>query len=169
MIRCWPVELLQGVYEDLVELWHKQEIPNAWQCRWVQLIPKKDDPGLADLRPLCLLEVLRKLWTRIFVGRITKFLTATHGMEDGQHCGKGRGTNSGFAATMAMLQTAKAHRSKLYVSSWDVQRAFDSVAKGVLKFGLIRLGVPEPLAEFISLMDRQAEMFIRTPLALLVH
>ena len=89
-------------------------------------------------------------------------------MEEGQHCGKGKGTNSGFAETMAMLETAKAHKSKLYISSWDVQRAFDSVGKGILKFGLVRLGVPDELAEYISRLDRQAEMFIKTPLALLV-
>lgn len=169
MIRCWSIELFKQVYDILVELWEVKEIPATWQLRWVQLIPKTDEPTLGDLRPLCLLEVIRKLWTRIFVTRITDFFAAQQIMAQGRHCGRGKGTDSGAAETLALMMTAKAAYCKMYMSSWDVRRAFDSVAKFVLRFSLIRLGVPEQLAEYISSMDREAVMYIKSPLAILVH
>ena len=109
MMKCWPLQLLKAVHADLVELWDSDIIPTSWNCRWVQLIPKKDEPGLSDLRPLCLLEVMRKVWAKTFVSRINDHLHLQGGFGS-QHCGKGRGTNSGFAETAAMIQTAKAYR-----------------------------------------------------------
>lgn len=64
---------------------------------------KGDEPELADLRPLCLLEALRKLWTRVFVTR----MAVSNGMEPGQHCDRVKGTNSGFGT-----QEAEADRHK---------------------------------------------------------
>jgi hypothetical protein len=59
------------------------------------LIPKKESPSLNDLRPLMLVEALRKIWTSIFVRRIQGFWGDNPGITEGQHGFlKGRGTDN---------------------------------------------------------------------------
>ena len=56
----------------------------------------------------------------------------------GQQSGKARGTDAGSAELSATLETAKRCRSQVYLTSWDVRRAFDSVARGILIFSKFR-------------------------------
>ena len=70
-----PVQYLAGcigthlrhVYHHLASLWETKAVPPWWQCRWLCPIPKvpDPDPSMDDLRPLMLVEVLRKLWVGI--------------------------------------------------------------------------------------------------------
>ena len=48
------------MYEELREKWEAREVPEGWGDRLMQIIPKIEDPGLDDMRPLMLVEVLRK-------------------------------------------------------------------------------------------------------------
>jgi len=50
-----------------------------------------------------------------------------------------------------------------------VKQAFDSVARGILLFSWIRLGVPEDVAQYLLDLDISAEMVIKTPLSVLVE
>ena len=91
----------------LVDNWSNNAIPEDWKWRWLLPIPKVPDPTLSQLRPICLLEVLRKLWSKIFVQRINDFMQQEAILHPGQHSGKGKGTDSAVLEFAAILETAK--------------------------------------------------------------
>jgi hypothetical protein len=137
-------------------MWARKEIPDHWRWRWLVPIPKVPNPTLADLRPLSLIEPLRKVWTSIFVYRVQNFWAEHPRSLDGQHGFlKGRGTDTAVTSMINALETAREWKSNMYLSSWDMKRAFDSLPKPLLVFAWIRLGVPEVLAEYLVDMDWQ--------------
>ena len=169
MMKSWPQHVHEEVYNALVENWTAKEIPDDWKWRWLLPIPKVPNPSLAQLRPLCLLEVLRKLWSKIFIQRITSYVQQEKILHPGQHSGKGKGTDSAVLEFVATLETAKELKSQLFISSWDLRRAFDSVDRRLLLFSWVRIGVPFELAVHLVNMDMEAVMVVQTPLAMVVH
>ena len=54
-----------------MSLWPTQHIPDFWKQRWlVPLLKTTELSNIEDLRPICLLEIFRKLWTSILTHRI---------------------------------------------------------------------------------------------------
>ena len=60
----------EKIYDELKDKFIKKEIPEGWGDCFLAPIPKVTDPTLADLRPLMLFEVLRKIWTEVIMGKI---------------------------------------------------------------------------------------------------
>ena len=169
MIKSWPPHVHEEIYKALVENWSNNNIPDDWKWRWLLPIPKVPNPTLSQLRPICLLEVLRKLWSKLFIQRITDFMQKEQILHPGQHSGKGKGTDSAVLEFAAILETAKELNTELFVSSWDVSKAYDSVDRMVLLFAWVRAGVPYALAEYLVRMDVTAVMVVQTPLAMVAH
>jgi hypothetical protein len=164
MMRCWSVKTRKSIYEMLVECWTKGTVPDYWRWRWLVPIPKKADP---ELRPLMLLEGLRKIWVATMSDRIKWRWGRRQTVDPAQHGFlKGRGTDSALLATLNILETAKEWKSSLYMTSWDFKRAFDSVPKSLLIHAWVRVGVPVKIAEYMVEIDEGAHTVIRSPAAL---
>ena len=73
MVKGWPTAVIEYAHHCLTLLWHADYTPD-WM-KWSWLCPKPKDPEveitLDGLRPLILLEVLRKVWVGITIDRIT--------------------------------------------------------------------------------------------------
>ena len=64
-----------NTYNMLCTLWPTQHIPDFWKQRWLIPSPKTAElTNIEDLRPICLLEIFRKLWTSILTRRIRNHL-----------------------------------------------------------------------------------------------
>ena len=74
----------------------------------------------------------------------------------------GKGTETGVLEFAATLETAKELKAEVFISSWDLKRAFDSVDRRLLIFSWVRLGVPTQLAQFL---DQDSKMVVRRPVA----
>ena len=61
LVQRWNGDIKKKVYEELREKWKARKVPEGWGDRLMQIIPKIEDPGLDDMRPLMLVEVLRKI------------------------------------------------------------------------------------------------------------
>ena len=74
MAKGWPDQVTHYVHQCLLHLWNQQQTPGWLQWSWLCPKPKnpEEEVTLDGLRPLLLLEVIRKLWTGITVGRITR-------------------------------------------------------------------------------------------------
>jgi hypothetical protein len=70
MMRVWDEKIRRRIYDEICALWEQGQFPKEWERRWIVPIPKKEDPDIGDLRPLMLMEALRKVWGTIFVRRI---------------------------------------------------------------------------------------------------
>ena len=164
MLKLWPEEVLEVAYKALDSLWDDMRIPDYWRWRYLVLLPKKPDPTLHDLRPLTLVDTLRKVWVAIFVDRIQKFVSKSGALSDNQHAYLyGKGTDTAAAQLLHALETARELKTDMFFTSWDMKKAFDSVSKAVLVFSWIRIGVPEALAVYMVDMDIGGSLLVRSP------
>jgi hypothetical protein len=62
-----------------------------------------------------------------------------------------------------MFEQSHSSQSPLYLSSWDISKAFDSLSKNTLRFSWTRLGVPVDIANLLVSLDEQGHTIIRTP------
>ena len=142
-------------------------IPDFWKQRWLVPLPKTPDlSNIEDLRPICLLEIFRKLWTSILTHRI-RGAWETHDMLDpSQHGFRAKhGTDSASLLLVDALEHAKETHSACLVSSWDIRRAFDSISKPALQMAWTRLGVPPEWASFLIQLDIDGTTTVRLPIS----
>ena len=137
---------IRGLNQSTVvcTLWPTQHIPEFWKQRWLIPLPKTEElNNIEDLRPICRLEIFRKLWTSILTYRI-RTAWETHDMLDpSQHGFRAKhGTDSASLLLVDALEHAKETHTACLVSSWVIRRAFDSISKPALQMAWTRLGVP---------------------------
>jgi hypothetical protein len=156
-----------AVYDALVQLWQGKITPEHWKIRWLVPIPKVDDPDISQLRPLMLIDALRKIWFRATTFKIQQAWKEHKLIHANQHgCVRGRSTDTATLETYNSLETGKENRSEVLVSSWDMSHAFDTVSKPLCVYALVRLGIPEDTAAYIVGMDVNGQVIVRSPLAL---
>ena len=166
-IKLWDMDTRIKVLKALNQLWEEKKVPQSWLWKWLVPLPKCPNPQLTDLRPLVLIEALRKVWVGIFTFRINTFLVKNKVLCDNQHGFIwGKSVESASLVVLNALETACEWRTDLYISSWDIKRAFDSVPFRMLIWSLVRIGVPPQLAKYLVQMDVDGKMVVRTPLAL---
>ena len=169
MVKGWPAPVRTFSHRCLVELWGQPDTPPWLQWGW--LCPKPKDPEAAvtldGLRPLILLEVIRKLWVGLIIGRITRAWERHGVLADAQHGFRpGRGTDTALIQFINAREHAEEAALPLYSSSWDIRRAFDSVPRGAMEISWTRLGVPADIARWLATMDVGGPTVIRSPWAL---
>ena len=165
MIQGWSDPIHSAVLDAHIELWRLGKVPSNWAQKWLLLIPKGTGETLDDTRPLMLIEALRKVWAGIFLGRIQKFLERNKILHGSQHgASRGVGTDTAVPIFMNALETARELGSSIYISSWDVKRAFDSVSREYQIAALVRVGIPSKTAEYLVNMDGGGEIANRSPL-----
>jgi hypothetical protein len=122
MMKLWSDDIKRKVYGHLIEMWKSHTVPDYWKWRWLAPIPKTEDPSLTDLRPIVLIESLRKVWASIFVRRIRTYWDDTGILHPGQHGYlRGKGTDTAVVEVLNALETAKEYKSPIFMSSWDIR------------------------------------------------
>ena len=166
MLKVLPTRVSKAFYEALAEIWNNKDQPESWKWRWILPIPKTQEATLEDLRPLSLFEATRKLWLALI---LTK-LRAAWAREDLLHPAqtmfiKGRSMDLSVLSLMNVLETAKEWKSDIYLSSWDITKAFDRVPIQAQIWAYVRLGVPPQVAVYMVALDVDCRAVVRTPLA----
>ena len=80
-----------------------------------------------------------------------------------------RGTDTALSQLVNAIEQAEQMDTSIGISSFDIRRAFDSVSKGLIHLGWVRLGVPEDVVRWLQAMDEDALTIVRTPFALEIH
>jgi hypothetical protein len=158
MMKAWPEEVMKQVYDLLCSLWVERMVPMWWQYRWLIPIPKRPEtPSLQELRPIVLLEVMRKCWTGLIVAAIMEAIERHEELAEGQHgFRKNRGTHTANLQLKNAMETAWQHKKKIYGSSWDISKAFDSVSRPLIRLAWDRVGVPPPIVDWLMELDHWA-------------
>ena len=168
MMKRWPPLVVEEAHAALVAQWNEKHIPEWWRWKWLAPLPKTKDtlPSLADLRPLCLLEALRKVWTKIVLARITSVWSEHAMLHESQHGSvHGRGTASASLQHINDMEEAVELGVPMHRSSWDMSRAFDTLSHTVKMLCWVRMGVPLEIAEYLVGMDTPGINIVRSPLA----
>jgi len=165
MIASLPPDHLLALYKHMVTLWDKRASLPAWKWRELSPLPKVlENITINDIRPLTLIEPARKVWVSIFVNRIKQHWTKYNLIHSSQHAYTAhRGVDTVHPQHRNLLEEARETCSSLFYTSWDIKRAFDRVAKPILKASWIRTGIPEDLATYLVDFDTDGFTFVGTP------
>ena len=167
-LKHWPIELSQDVYSTLVDCWTDKAIPPGWKWRWLVPIPKKaaDIPSIKDLRPLILVEAVRKIWSRLVIQKMKEVWQEIPLLNNAQHGYTAhRSTMTASLLHINLLEDAIDRNLELHTTSYDLSKAFDSVSKNLMRLAWRRLGVPKDVAEWLVEMDINGVTIVRTPFA----
>ena len=167
MAKGWPPEAISLAHYCLLLLRDHPETTTPQWMQWGWLCPKPKDPEaevtLDGLRPLILLEFLRKIWVDIVVSRITRARERYRVLAPAQHGFRpGRGTDSALLQFLNATEHAEETSTTLYTSSWDIRRAFDSVSHG----GQLTPARGPPYGFPLARLHGCRDTVIRTPWAL---
>ena len=163
LVRQWPDSITLMAYDLISEAWQKKDIPTFFKWKWLIPIPKCDDPLATQLRPIMLIEVLRKLWTSLIVEDIHNVLLKHHVLHPSQHGFQpGHGTDTANIQVINVFEAAKEKLQALYASSWDMEGAFDTVSSPIATFAFLRLGIPPFLASWLAALDQDTQVVLRS-------
>jgi hypothetical protein len=116
MLKSWPPAVTALAVEALSRLWQTKTTPESWTTRWIML--KVKDPSKpytpANMRPLTLIESLRKLWERILLNRMHSVWDQHQVLSPLQHSGRRKGTAAPFlnsSTPLSRTRKANAHYS----------------------------------------------------------
>ena len=167
LMKIWPEELMDRVYDLLVRQWNSDSMPEFMKWRWLCPIPKKQgDISMEDLRPLSLVEVLRKSWSSHVIYNMRQ-LWEKHGLLDNSQSAyrEGRGTENALLQVINGLEEAQECNTNILASSYDKTRAFDSLSRNAARIALYRMGVPVKVCEMLVGLDIEGKTVVRTPKA----
>ncbi|KAK6741751.1 hypothetical protein RB195_009550 [Necator americanus] len=118
------------------------KVPKQWKTNKTVLLYKKGDPhDIGNYRPICLLSVIYKLFTKVILNRIEKVL------DEGQLCEQA-GLRKGFSTidhihtVSKLIEVSREYKMPLCLTFIDLKEAFDSVEMETVVEALDNRGVP---------------------------
>ena len=169
MLKFIPNTLLHTLFQLLSLLWRANRIPAHWKVKWLHCIPKKDETisNITMLRPLGMLEILRKIWTLMIVKPIKRAAIKHKAIDNAQMAFLPNvGTDSELAIINSTLMEAKKLNLGIDMLSWDIAKAFDSVHRMIQFLVWVRMGVPQKVAELLIELDNNGTFVLKSPYAL---
>ena len=164
LAQYWPDNVKERVYESIKGDWIARKPFKSWGVRILQVIPKNSDPKLSELRPLMLVEVMRKIWVGLIMRKIAAFWEKWKLVDQSQHAYlRGKGTHTVLPQLLNCLEGARDFTTSIFLSSWDMKKAFDSVGRKFLLWCLIRLRIPKELASYMIGLDIGGKVFVKCP------
>ncbi|KAK6755827.1 hypothetical protein RB195_014298 [Necator americanus] len=118
------------------------KVPKQWKTSKTVLLYKKGDPhDIGNYRPICLLSVIYKLFTRVILNRIEKVL------DEGQPCEqagfrKGFSTIDHIHTVSRLIEVSREYKMPLCLTFIDLKKAFDSIETEAVVEALDNQGVP---------------------------
>ena len=117
------------------------------------------------MRPLILVEAVRKLWCKLLLKRILTVWRKYSVLHRYQHGFiSGRSTMTASTLFINMLEDAIERGRPLHTCTWDITRAFDSVSKNAMRIAWSRLGVSDIWLQWLVRMDEAGMTVVRTPM-----
>ena len=111
-----------------------------------------------------LLEVMRKIWVGLIINKINCFWRKYSLINESQHAYlRGKGTHTAIPQIINAMETAKESSTDLYLSSWDMSKAFDNLSVEMAELSLCRLHVPRSTAKYLVSLDSGGRVMVRTP------
>uniref|UniRef100_A0A7I4YD72 Reverse transcriptase domain-containing protein n=1 Tax=Haemonchus contortus TaxID=6289 RepID=A0A7I4YD72_HAECO len=118
------------------------KVPTSWKTSKTVLLYKKGDPDdIGSYRPICLLSVIYKLFTRVILNRIGRIL------DEGQPCEQA-GFRRGFSTidhihtVTRLIEVSREYKMPLCLTLIDLKKAFNTVETEAVIGALGNQGVP---------------------------
>ena len=125
--------------------------PEEWRNTKLVVIFKKGDPTLpSNYRPIAILPIMYKLFSRILCNRLQEFLMPQQSVDQAAYR-KGFSTEDHLLAVALLIERSKEFNSPLWLGLVDFEKAFDTVEHEPLWQVLREQGVP---VHYIVLLQR---------------
>ena len=125
MLKLWSPTLVGLAHRHLVHLQVSGSVPDWWKYSWLVPIPKTEDPftKASNLRPIILLEIMRKVWIGITIKKIQDCWEKHHVLQSSQHGYRRRmGTDAAIIQLINIMEEADDSGTPIFLSSWDIKK-----------------------------------------------
>jgi hypothetical protein len=124
---------------------------------------KPSSKTLNELRPIMLLEVLRKEFLSIIYSRIDTILRTNFIFNPSQRGGLARaGTEDAILTIKNAIEAAWQDGSPLFILAFDKSKAFDSPPRTYISLAWERMGLPPDVAHYLAAIDELNEVLPKT-------
>jgi len=156
-------DIIEYIYKLLLYFHSNKIHPNSWYWKYLCYIPKNSGPIVfTNLRPLMLIESLRKLWIELILYPVLQIWQTEQLLSPAQHGYTHR--RSTTTATMVLLNFLESHDT-VYINSWDFKKAFDSISTPLIRIAMTRMGTPDWFSDWLMNLDTHGTTVVRTPFA----
>src|SRR5438034_3664927 len=113
-------------------------IPSGWREALIFPIPKPQEweAKLQNIRPITLLETMRKCFVKVLNNRLSSILGGNYAGLPGGSC------QIPIHTLDALIKDANDNKKSLWILSQDISKAFDSIYLNMLKLAMQRLKFP---------------------------
>ena len=135
----------------LVEVWNGGKIPQQWKDATIKVLSKNSDrSNCNNYRGISLLSHAGKVLQKIVANRLSDYCKA-HGILPDDQCGfrPERSTVDVLFVVRRLQELARRRRIPLYMSFVDLQKAYDSADRELLRKVMARAGVLEEMIAVI--------------------
>ena len=155
MLKEASEPLLNAILDVFNDVFYfRSEVPAAWRKTKLVVIFKKGDPKLAsNYRPIAILPVLYKLFSRMLCDRMVPFVMRQQSTDQAAYR-KGYSTEDHLLAVSLLVEKSKEYNVPVWCALVDFEKAFDSVEHDALLEVLGRQNVP---AHYVDLVARLYE------------
>ena len=148
----------RGLHEVLADLFNEvlegPSVQEEWRKTWLQVLFKKGDPQLLEnYRPISILPILLKLFSRVLYSRIEVFLAKTQSVDQA-------GFKSNFSCDDHMFTVTMLHEKSrewnipIWIAAIDFKKAFDTVEHFYLWEALGSADVPKQCIDTLRKLYR---------------
>ncbi|EYC12427.1 hypothetical protein Y032_0047g1473 [Ancylostoma ceylanicum] len=141
-LKNLPTALVNTLARLFTRYLSECKVPSQWKTSRTVLLYKKGDPqDIGNYRPICLLSVVYKLFTRVILNRIERTL------DEGQPCEqagfrKGFSTIDHIHTVTRLIEVSREYKMPLCLTFIDLKKAFDTVETEAVLEALGNQGVP---------------------------
>ncbi|GBC02443.1 hypothetical protein RclHR1_04620010 [Rhizophagus clarus] len=152
VIRLFPDELHQVIIAFVNLTIRVGMVPDYWKQSYLCPFPKPNrfEYDLNNIRPIMLLDTIRKSATKLVMERVSAILSRNHMLKGHNFCGlKNEDTSTPLTILNSIIEDAKEQGKELHVVTQDIKKAYDSVSIASLRLSLTRLRMPISLVDWI--------------------
>ena len=126
----------------------------------IVLFKKGDAQLAANYRPVAILSILYKVFSRMLCSRIAPFVMAGQTVEQASYR-KGFSTEDHLLAVTLLLEKSSEHNMPVWLALVDFEKAFDTVEHVPLWRVLREQGVPQEYTSLLQFIYRDQEAFVQ--------
>ena len=128
------------IFNDILRLPGRP--PEQWRKSIIKVIYKKGDRLLPqNYRPISIIPVLYKLFSRLLCNRLAPYISRQQGVEQAAYR-KGYSTEDHLVTASVLIEKCREYNQPLWIATVDCQKAFDTVSHTKLWEVLKKQGVP---------------------------